>query len=54
MPKKPNPQIVQAAKKVLDPKEVLTVILNQPECEDLKNALIREGLVEEVKEKKYE
>ena len=47
MPKKPNKQIIEAAKKKLDPKEVLTVIINQPECEELRKGLIEAGLVEE-------
>lgn len=51
MPKKPDKRIINAAKKNLDPKEVLTVILNQPECEELRKGLIEAGLVEEIKEK---
>ena len=54
MPKKPDPRILKAAQKHLDPKEVLTVILNQPECEELKNGLVEAGLVEEIKEVKNE
>ena len=48
--KKPNKEIINAAKKNLDPIAALTVILNQPECAELRKALIKEGLVEEVKE----
>ena len=50
MPKKPEKMILEAAKKNLDPKAALTVILNQPECEELKNTLIEKGLVTEIKE----
>lgn len=50
MPKKPEQQIIDAAKKNLDPKAVLAVVLNQPECAELKNALIENGLIEETGE----
>lgn len=50
MPKKPDKQIIEAARKNLDPKEVLTVVLNQPECSELRQALIDAGLIEEIKE----
>ena len=50
MPKKPDKMVLEAAKKNLDPKAALAVILNQPECAELKNALIENGLVQEIKE----
>lgn len=50
MPKKPDKRIIEAAKKNLDPKAALAVVLNQPECAELKNALIENGLIQEVKE----
>lgn len=48
--KKPTKEIINAAKKSLDPVAAITVILNQPECAELREALIKQGLVEEVKE----
>jgi hypothetical protein len=51
MPKKPDKDIINAAKKNLDPIATLSVVLNQPECAELKKALIEAGLVEEIKEK---
>ena len=51
MPKKPDKDIIKAAKKNLDPIATLSVVLNQPECAELKKALIEAGLVEEIKEK---
>lgn len=50
MPKKPDQKIINAAKKNLDPKAALAVILNQPECEQLKKELIEQGLIKEIKE----
>ena len=51
MPKKPDKNIINAAKKNLDPIAALTVVLNQPECSELRKALVEAGLVEEIKEK---
>ena len=48
--KKPTKEVINAAKKNLDPVAALTVILNQPECAELREALIKQGLVEEIKE----
>jgi hypothetical protein len=48
--KKPDKMVLEAAKKSLDPKAALTVILNQPECEQLRKELIEKGLVKEIKE----
>lgn len=50
MPKKPNKIIINAAKKNLKPVDVLTAVLNEPQCAELKKGLIEAGLIEEVKE----
>lgn len=50
MPKKPDKLVMNAAKKNLDPVAALTVILNQPECDELRKGLIEKGLVKEIKE----
>lgn len=50
MPRKPNKDIIEAAKVKLKPVDVLTAVLNEPECSELRQALIDAGLVEEIKE----
>ena len=50
MPKKPDKIVMNAAKKNLKPVDTLAVILNEPECSELRKALIEAGLVEEMKE----
>lgn len=50
MPKKPKEEIINAAKVKLNPVEVLNAVLNEPECADLRQALIDANLVEEIKE----
>lgn len=49
MPKKPKEDIINAAKVKLNPVDVMTAVLNEPECADLRQALIDAGLVEEIK-----
>ena len=51
MPKKPDKAILNAAKKNLNPVDVLNAVLNDPKCSELRQALIDAGLVEEIKEK---
>ena len=48
MPKKPEKNIIEASKKKLDPKAVLSAIVN--ETPELRDALLQAGLVEEIKE----
>lgn len=48
MPKKPDNFTIQASKKKLDPKAVLSAIIN--ETPELRDALLKAGLVEEIKE----
>ena len=48
MPKQPDKQTIEASKKKLDPKAVLNVIIN--ETSELRDALLKEGLVEEIKD----
>lgn len=48
MPKKPDQNIIDAANKVLDPKEVLTVVIS--ETPELRDALLHEGLIKQVGE----
>lgn len=50
MPRKPTKDVIDAAKVKLNPVDVLTAVLNEPECADLRQALIEAGLVEEIKE----
>lgn len=51
MPKKPSKEIIDAHKAKLNPVDVLTSIINDaPECVELRDALVANGLVEEVKE----
>lgn len=50
MPRKPSNEVINAAKVKLNPVDVLTAVLNEPECSDLKHALIDAGLVKEIKE----
>ena len=47
MPRKPDQTTIDAAKAKLDPREVLQVIIN--ETPELRDALLEQGLVEEVK-----
>jgi len=48
MPKKPDKMTIDASKKKLDPKAVLSAIIN--ETPELRDALLEAGLVEEIKE----
>lgn len=50
MPRKPTQDIINAAKKKLNPVDVLTAVLNEPECAELRQSLIDAGLVKEIKE----
>ena len=46
MPKKPDKRILEAAKKKLDPKDVLNAVVN--DIPDLADELVRKGLAREV------
>lgn len=48
MPKKPDKATIEASKKSLDPKAVLSAVIN--ETPELRDALVAAGLVEEIKE----
>ena len=48
MPKQPDKVTIEASKKKLDPKAVLSVIIN--ETPELRDALLKAGLVEEIKD----
>lgn len=48
MPKKPEKKVIEASKKNLDPRAVLSAVIN--ETPELKDALLQAGLVEEIKE----
>lgn len=48
MPKQPDKKTIEASKKNLDPRAVLNVIIN--ETPELRDALLKEGLVEEIKD----
>lgn len=48
MPKIPDKNIIEASKKKLDPRAVLSAIIN--ETPELKEGLLKAGLVEEIKE----
>lgn len=48
MPKIPDKKIIEASKKKLDPRAVLSAIIN--ETPELKEGLLKAGLVEEIKE----
>lgn len=50
MPKKPSKEVINAAKKQLNPVDVMQSILNEPECAELRKGLIEAGIVEEIKE----
>ena len=50
MPRKPAPEVINAAKKTLNPVDVMTAILNEPECSELRQSLIDAGIVKEVKQ----
>lgn len=50
MPKIPDKYTIEASKKKLDPKAVLSAIIN--ETPELCDALLAAGLVEEIKEDK--
>ena len=50
MPRKPPKDVIEAAKVKLNPVDVMTAVLNEPECAELRQALIDAGLVEEIKE----
>lgn len=51
MPRKPSKEIIDASKVKLNPVDVFTAVLNDaPECAELRDALIKEGLIEEIKE----
>lgn len=50
MPRKPTKEIIDASKVKLNPVDVMTAVLNgAPECYELRDALVKEGLVQEVK-----
>lgn len=48
MPIKPTTDVIEAHKKALDPRAVLSVIINETPI--LKEELLKAGLVEEVEE----
>ena len=48
MARKPTKDVINAAKKELNPLDLLNVIINEEK--ELKEALLNRGLVEEVKE----
>lgn len=48
MPKQPDKLTIEASKKKLDPKAVLNVVIN--ETPELRDALLKAGLVEEIKD----
>lgn len=48
MPKKPEQNIINASKAKIDPRAVLSAIVN--ETPELRDALLNAGLVEEIKE----
>lgn len=48
MPKQPDKLTIEASKKKLDPKAVLSAVIN--ETPELKEALLKAGLVEEIKD----
>lgn len=48
MPRKPSIEVINAAKANLDPRAALEAILNEPECAEIRRALIDAGLVAEV------
>lgn len=48
MPKQPDKLTIEASKKKLDPKAVLSAIIN--ETPELRDALVAAGLVEEIKQ----
>ncbi len=50
MPRKPSEEIIEAAKHNLNPVDVINAVLNEPECADLRQALIDANLVNEIKE----
>lgn len=50
MPRKPEKEIIEASKAKLNPVDVLTAVLNEPECAELRDALVSAGLVKEIKE----
>ncbi|MBR2553449.1 MAG: hypothetical protein IKE94_01195 [Aeriscardovia sp.] len=50
MPRKPSKEIIDAHKASINPQDVLTAVLNEPECAELRQALIDNGLVQEIKE----
>ena len=47
MPRKPENNVIEAAKVKLNPKDVLSAVLNDPECEELQKELLRLGLIKE-------
>lgn len=48
MPMKPTPEMIEAGKKKLNPKDVLTVVI--AETPDLRDALLHHGLIKEKEE----
>lgn len=48
MPRKPSKDVINAAKVNLDPRATLEAILNEPQCAEIRQALIDAGLVKEV------
>ena len=48
MPKQPDKVTIEASKKKLDPKAVLSAVIN--ETPELRDALLKAGLVEEIKD----
>ena len=49
MPRKPSKEIIDASKVKLNPVDVMTAVLNDaPECRELRDAMVKEGLVQEI------
>lgn len=48
MPKQPDKITIEASKKKLDPRAVLSAVIN--ETPELRDALLKAGLVEEIKD----
>lgn len=48
MPRKPSSKVINAAKVNLDPRATLEAVLNEPECAEIRQALIDAKLVEPI------
>ena len=50
MPRKPSKQVLEAAKKNLDPKNVLNAVINDMHDDELERRLVDAGLAKYVEE----